>query len=393
MKTAYIVSPLRSAVGKAFRGNLRSKRPDDLCADLIRAVVAANPGIDPHEIDDCIVGCAMPEAEQGMNVARFSVLLANLPDVVPGVTVNRFCSSGLQTIAMAAFQVQAGAAHCILAGGTESMSLVPMMGHKAVGSRTIMKDGRGDYYLGMGLTAENVSKDYKVSREDQDRFSYESHKKAGEAIQKGLFKSEIVPVKATMRAPGPGGAVALQEVTVDTDEGPRADTSYEALAALKPAFRTGGVVTAGNSSQMSDGAAMCMVVSEEFVKKYNLKPMARFVSFSVAGVPPRVMGIGPIEAIPRALKLGGLSLKDIQRIELNEAFAAQALAVMRHLEIDPGIVNPTGGAIALGHPLGATGAKLTATLLHGMERDKQKYGLVSMCIGTGMGAAGIFEKL
>jgi acetyl-CoA acyltransferase len=393
MKTAYIVSPLRSAVGKAFRGNLRSKRPDDLCADLIRAVVAANPGIDPHEIDDCIVGCAMPEAEQGMNVARFSVLLANLPDNVPGVTVNRFCSSGLQTIAMAAFQVQAGAAHCILAGGTESMSLVPMMGHKAVGSRTIMKDGRGDYYLGMGLTAENVSKDYKVSREDQDRFSLESHRKAADAIQKGLFKKEIVPVKATLRAPGPGGAVALQELTVDTDEGPRADTSYEALAGLKAAFRTGGVVTAGNSSQMSDGAAMCMVVSEEFVKKYNLKPMARFVSFSVAGVPPRVMGIGPIEAIPRALKLGGVSLKDIQRIELNEAFAAQALAVMRHLEIDPGLVNPTGGAIALGHPLGATGAKLTATLLHGMERDKQKYGLVSMCIGTGMGAAGIFEKL
>ncbi len=393
MKTAYIVSPMRSAVGKAFRGNLRSKRPDDLCADLIRAVVAANPGIDPHEIDDCIVGCAMPEAEQGMNVARFAVLLANLPDTVPGVTVNRFCSSGLQTIAMAAFQVQAGAAHCILAGGTESMSLVPMMGHKAVGSRSILKDGRGDYYLGMGLTAENVSKDYKVSREDQDRFSFESHKKAGEAIQKGLFKAEIAPVKATLRAPGAGGTVALQEVTVDTDEGPRLDTSYEALAGLKPAFRTGGVVTAGNSSQMSDGAAMCMVVSEEFVKKYNLKPMARFVSFSVAGVPPRVMGIGPIEAIPRALKLGGLSLKDIQRVELNEAFAAQALAVMRHLEIDPGIVNPTGGAIALGHPLGATGAKLTATLLHGMQRDKQKYGLVSMCIGTGMGAAGIFEKL
>jgi acetyl-CoA acyltransferase len=393
MKTAYIVSPLRSAVGKAFRGNLRSKRPDDLCADLIRAVMAANPGVDPKEIDDCIVGCAMPEAEQGMNVARFAVLLANLPENVPGVTVNRFCSSGLQTIAMAAFQVQAGAAHCILAGGTESMSLVPMMGHKAVGSRTIMKEGRGDYYLGMGLTAENVSKDYKVSREDQDRFSYESHQKAVAAIQKGLFKAEIAPVKATIRMPGPGGAVALQELTVDTDEGPRADTSYEALASLKPAFRTAGVVTAGNSSQMSDGAAMCMVVSEEFVKKYNLKPMARFVSFSVAGVPPRVMGIGPIEAIPRALKLGGLSLKDIQRIELNEAFAAQALAVMRHLEIDPAIVNPTGGAIALGHPLGATGAKLTATLLHGMERDKQKYGLVSMCIGTGMGAAGIFEKL
>ncbi len=393
MKTAYIVSPLRSAVGKAYRGNLRSKRPDDLCADLIRAVVAANPSIDPREIDDCFVGCAMPEAEQGMNIARFAVLLADLPDSVAGVTVNRFCSSGLQTIAMAAFQVQAGGAHCILAGGTESMSLVPMMGHKPVGSRTVLKNGRGDYYLNMGLTAENVSKDYKISREDQDRFSYESHKKAFEAIQKGHFKSEIAAVKATLRSPGPGGTVSLQELTVDTDEGPRADTSVEALGGLKAAFRTGGVVTAGNSSQMSDGAAMCMVVSEEFVKKYNLQPMGRFMSFSVAGVPPRVMGIGPIEAIPRALKLAGLSLKDIQRVELNEAFAAQALAVLRHLEIDPGIVNPTGGAIALGHPLGATGAKLTATLLHGMQRDKQKYGLVSMCIGTGMGAAGVFERL
>ncbi len=393
MKTAYIVSPLRSAVGKAMRGNLRSKRPDDLCADLIRAVMAANPGIDPREIDDCFVGCAMPEAEQGMNIARFSVLLADLPDSVPGVTVNRFCSSGLQTIAMAAFQVQAGAAQCILAGGTESMSLVPMMGHKPVGSRTVLKNGRGDYYLGMGLTAENVSKDYKVSREDQDRFSYESHKKAFEAIQKGHFKAEIAPVKATLRSPGPGGTAAIQELLVDTDEGPRADTSVEALGGLKPAFRAGGSVTAGNSSQMSDGAAMCLVVSEEFVKKYKLQPLGRFVSFAVAGVPPRVMGIGPIEAIPRALKLGGLSLKDIQRVELNEAFAAQALAVMRHLEIDPGIINPTGGAIALGHPLGATGAKLTATLLHGMQRDQQKYGIVSMCIGTGMGAAGVFERL
>jgi acetyl-CoA acyltransferase len=393
MKTAYIVSPLRSAVGKAYRGNLRSKRPDDLCADLIRSVVAANPSIDPREIDDCFVGCAMPEAEQGMNIARFAVLLADLPDSVAGVTVNRFCSSGLQTIAMAAFQIQAGGAHCILAGGTESMSLVPMMGHKPVGSRTVLKNGRGDYYLNMGLTAENVAKDYKISREDQDRFSYESHKKAFEAIQKGHFKAEIAAVKATLRSPGPGGTVSLQELTVDTDEGPRADTSVEALGGLKAAFRTGGVVTAGNSSQMSDGAAMCMVVSEEFVKKYNLQPMGRFMSFSVAGVPPRVMGIGPIEAIPRALKLAGLSLKDIQRVELNEAFAAQALAVLRHLEIDPGMVNPTGGAIALGHPLGATGAKLTATLLHGMQRDKQKYGLVSMCIGTGMGAAGVFERL
>jgi acetyl-CoA acyltransferase len=393
MKAAYIVSPFRSAVGKALRGSLRSKRPDDLCADVIRAVMKDNPTVDPQEIDDVIIGCAMPEAEQGMNVARFALLLADLPHGVSGVTVNRFCSSGLQTIAMAAFQVQAGGDNCILAGGTESMSLVPMMGHKPVGSRTVLKNGREDYYLSMGLTAENVSKEYKISREDQDRFSFESHQKAVQAIEKGLLKDEIVPVTATFRTPGPNGTVQVQEQVFQVDEGPRADTTFEALSGLRAAFKTGGSVTAGNSSQMSDGAAMCMVASEEFVKKYQLKPMARFVSFAVAGVPPRVMGIGPVEAIPRALKLGGLSLKDIQRMELNEAFAAQALAVLRHLEIDPKIVNLTGGAIALGHPLGATGAKLTATLLHGMKRDRQRYGLVSMCIGTGMGAAGIFELL
>lgn len=393
MKTAYIVSPLRSAVGKAHRGSLRTKRPDDLCADVIRAIMQQNPSVDPNEIDDVILGCAMPEAEQGMNVARFALLLADLPQGVPGVTVNRFCSSGLETIAMAAHRVQAGAAHCILAGGTESMTLVPMMGHKPVGSRTVLKGGREDYYLSMGLTAENVSKDYKVSREEQDQFSLASHQKSTKAIEGGLFKNEIVPVKATFRTPGPGGLSQVTEQVFDTDEGPRGDTTLEALAGLRAAFKTGGSVTAGNSSQMSDGAAMAMICSEEFVKKYKLQPMARFVSYSVAGVPPRVMGIGPIEAIPRALKQGGLALKDIQRVELNEAFAAQALAVLRHLSIDPNIVNPTGGAIAMGHPLGATGAKLTASLLHGMKRDKQKYGIVSMCIGTGMGAAGIFESL
>ncbi len=393
MKTAYIVSPLRSAVGKAGRGALRSKRPDDLCADVIRAVMKANPSIDPQTIDDVILGCAMPEAEQGMNVARFALLLADLPQSVPGVTVNRFCSSGLQTIAMAAYQVQAGGAECILAGGVESMTLVPMMGHKPVGSRTVLKNGREDYYLGMGLTAENVAKDYKISREDQDRFAYESHRKAIQAIEKGWSRDEIVPISVSYRSPGPGGTIQEQSAVFAVDEGPRADTSVEALASLKAAFKTGGSVTAGNSSQMSDGAAMCLVVSEDYLKKYKLTPLARFVSFSVAGVPPRVMGIGPIEAIPRALRAGGLKLKDIQRVELNEAFAAQALAVQRQLEIDPLIINPTGGAIALGHPLGATGAKLTATLLHGMKRDKQKYGMVSMCIGTGMGAAGIFELL
>lgn len=391
MKTAYIVSPMRTAVGKAKRGSLRTTRPDDFCASLIKSVIKATPSFDLHEIDDVILGCAMPEAEQGMNVARLALLLADLPDSVPGVTVNRFCSSGLQTIAMAAHQVQAGAAHCILAGGTESMSLIPMMGHKVVGSRAIMKDGREDYYLGMGLTAENVAKDYKISREEQDAFAMASNHKAAAAIQKGFFKDEIAPVTVTFRRPQSGGKVHTEAVTFLEDEGPRADTTMEALGKLKPAFKEGGSVTAGNSSQMSDGAGMCLVVSEEFVKRHNLKPLARFVSFSVAGVPPRVMGIGPVEAIPRALKLGGMKIDQIQRVELNEAFAAQGLAVLRTLKIDPEIVNPTGGAIALGHPLGATGAKLTATLLHGMKRDKQKYGMVSMCIGTGMGAAGIFE--
>jgi acetyl-CoA acyltransferase len=388
---AYIVSPLRSAVGKAYRGTLRVKRPDDLCADVIRAVVKAS-GVDPALIDDVIVGCAMPEAEQGMNVARFALLLAGLPESVPGVTVNRFCSSGLQTIGMAASAVKAGDAECILAGGTESMTAVPMMGHKVVGSRTVMET-HPDFYLGMGLTAENVATEYKVSREDQDRFSYESHVKAAKAIAGGLFKDEIVPVDVTFRSPGPNGTAKAETVSFATDEGPRADTTPEALAKLKPAFKAGGSVTAGNSSQMSDGAAMCLVCSEDFVKKHDLKPVARLAGYSVAGVPPRVMGIGPIAAIPKAAKAAGIKAGELERIELNEAFAAQALAVVRSVGLDPARVNLTGGAIALGHPLGATGAKLTATLLHGMRRDKQKWGLVSMCIGTGMGAAGIFERL
>jgi acetyl-CoA acyltransferase len=391
MKSVYIVSPLRSAVGKAYRGALRNKRPDDLCADVIKAVVARSK-VDPALIEDVIVGCAMPEAEQGMNVARFALLLAGLPEHVPGVTVNRFCSSGLQTIAMAASQVRAGESDCILAGGTESMTMIPMMGHKVVGSRTVM-DSHPEFYLGMGMTAENVAKDYKVSREDQDRFSLESNQKASQAIEKGWFKDEIVPVTVTTRTPAAGGEVKVTEAQFAQDEGPRPDTTLEALAKLRPAFLTGGTVTAGNSSQMSDGASMCLVCSEDFVKKHNLQPMARFAGFAVAGVPPRIMGIGPIAAIPKALKQAGLKQDQIERIELNEAFAAQALAVVRDLKLDPKIVNPTGGAIALGHPLGATGAKLTATLLHGLRRDKQKYGMVSMCIGTGMGAAGIFERL
>jgi len=391
MPAAYIVSPLRSPVGKAFKGGLRSKRPDDLCADVIRAVIKQS-GVDPALIEDVILGCAMPEGDQGMNVARFALLLAGLPESVPGVTVNRFCSSGLQTIGMAAAAVKAGDMDCVLAGGTESMTMVPMMGFKPVGSRTV-NDTHPDFYLGMGMTAENVAREYKISREDQDKFAYESNIRAAAAIEKGLFKNETVAIDTTFRTPGASGTVKVDQVSFTADDGPRADTTVEVLGKLRPAFLAGGSVTAGNSSQMSDGAAMALVCSEAFVKKHNLQPMARLLSFAVAGVPPRIMGIGPVEAIPLALKKAGISLSQIDRVELNEAFAAQALAVLRTLNIDPSKVNKTGGAIALGHPLGATGAKLTATLLHGMRRDKEKYGIVSMCIGTGMGAAGVFELL
>jgi acetyl-CoA acyltransferase len=388
----YIVSPLRSPIGKAFKGSLRAKRPDDLCADIIRAVMTQNPQLDPALIEDVIVGCAMPEAEQGMNVARFALLLAGLPNNVPGVTVNRFCASGIQTIAMAADRIKAGDADCILAGGTESMTLIPMMGHKVVGSRTVM-DTHPEFYLGMGMTAENVAKDYKISRDDQDQFSVDSHMKAVKAIEGGLFKNEIAPVSVTFRAPGKNGEAKVDTRMFDTDEGARGDTTLDALGKLKPAFLQGGTVTAGNSSQMSDGAAMCLVVSEKFAKQHNLKSVARFCGYSVAGVEPRIMGIGPVAAIPKALARAGLKQDQIQRIELNEAFAAQGLAVIRELKLNPAIINPTGGAIALGHPLGATGAKLTATLINGLHRDKQKYGMVTMCIGTGMGAAAIFEAV
>jgi acetyl-CoA acyltransferase len=388
----YIVSPLRSAIGKAFKGSLRVKRPDDLCADVIRAVMGKNPGLDPGLVEDVVIGCAMPEAEQGMNVARFALLLAGLPDHVPGVTVNRFCSSGVQTIAMAADRIKAGDADCILAGGTESMTMIPMMGHKVVGSRTVM-DSHPEFYLGMGMTAENVAKDFKISRDDQDHFAVESHKKAVKAIDSGWFKEEIAPVTVTYRIPGKDGQATVATKTFETDEGARADTTIDALTKLKPAFLQGGTVTAGNSSQMSDGAAICLVVSEKFAAKHNLKPVARFCGYSVAGVAPRIMGIGPVAAIPKALARAGIKQDQVERIELNEAFAAQALAVVRELKLDPAIINPTGGAIALGHPLGATGAKLAATLIHGLRRDRQKYGMVSMCIGTGMGAAAIFEAL
>jgi len=391
-KPVYIVSPFRTAVGKAFRGAFAAKRPDDMGAELIKGMLQRTAPFDPALVEDVYFGCAMPEAEQGMNVARFISLLSGLPESVPAVTVNRFCSSGLQTIGMAADRVRAGHADCIIAGGVESMSLIPMMGHKVVGSR-VVNDTHPDFYLGMGMTAENVAGDYKISRAEQDQFALASHQKASNAIEKGLFKDEIIPISVTKRTPAKDGAVSLQTFDFAQDEGPRPDSSLEALNKLPAVFRVGGSVTAGNSSQMSDGAAACIVASESFVKQHNLKPMAIMHGFDVAGVPPRIMGIGPIAAIPKVLKRAGLKIGDIDRIELNEAFASQALAVLRDLKIDQARVNPTGGAIALGHPLGATGAKLTATLLHGMKRDKQKYGLVSMCIGTGMGAAGLFELL
>jgi len=391
-KPVYIIDIKRTAVGKALRGTLKHTRPDDMCAAVIKDLLVRNPKLDPSKIDDVIVGCAMPEAQQGMNVGRFIALLAGLPESVPGVTVNRFCSSGLQTMAMAAHQIAAGGAECILAGGTESMSMVPMMGHVVVAGESAMAQDP-NYYLGMGLTAENVADEYKVSREDQDKFATESHRRATEAIASGLFKQEITPLKITSKKMHPDGRAKHTAITFEQDEGPRADTSPLALARLRAAFKTGGSVTAGNSSQMSDGAAMSILASEAFVKEHGLTPRARFCGFAVAGVSPKIMGIGPVAAIPKALKQAGITQKEIVRIELNEAFASQALAVMRTLELDPAMTNPTGGAIALGHPLGTTGCKLAATLLYGMQRDKQKYGLVSMCIGTGMGAAGVFENL
>lgn len=392
MKEVYVVAPYRSAVGKAFRGSLANKRPDDLCAEVIKGVLEKAGPFDHSEIDDVIVGCAMPEAEQGMNVARFALLLAGLPESVPGVTVNRFCSSGIQTMAMAADQIRAGNAECILAGGTESMTMVPMMGNKVVGSRTIM-DAHPDFYLGMGLTAENVASDYKITREEQDAFAVESHRKACEAIEKGLFKDEIIPIEVESRRPGENGSVQIHKKMFDQDEGPRPDTNPESLAKLRTVFKTTGSVTAATSSQMSDGAGMAILCSEEFVKKHNLKPMAKFLSFAVKGVPPRIMGIGPVAALPEALKRAGISKQDLDWIELNEAFASQSIAVIRDLELDKSKINPYGGAIALGHPLGATGAKLAATAIHGLHRTNKKYAAVTMCIGTGMGAAGVFERV
>jgi acetyl-CoA acyltransferase len=397
IQDAYIVAATRTPVGKAPRGVFRNTRPDDMLAHVIKAVLAQAPGIDPHEIADVIIGCAMPEAEQGMNVARIGLLLAGLPDTVPGVTINRFCSSGLQSVAMAADRIRLGEAELVLAGGTESMSMVPMMGHKIAMNPAIFNDENIGIAYGMGITAENVAKQWKISREEQDAFSVESHRRALAAQAAGEFRDEITPFRLDDHYPDLATrGIVTDSRLIENDEGPRPGTTPEVLAKLKTVFRNGqfgGTVTAGNSSQMSDGAGAVLLASEAALKKYNLQPLGRFVGFSVAGVPPEIMGIGPKEAIPKALRQTGIGQDQLDWIELNEAFAAQSLAVIKDLHLDPAKVNPLGGAIALGHPLGATGAIRIATLLHGMRRRKQKYGMVTMCIGTGMGAAGVFEAL
>ena len=394
VQEAYIVAATRTPVGKAPRGMFRNTRPDDLLAHALKGVLAQVPSLDPSRIGDVIIGCAMPEAEQGLNVARIALLLADIPNEVPGVTVNRFCSSGLQAVAMAADRIRLGEADVMLAGGMESMSMVPMMGNKVAFNPAIFENEHVGIAYGMGLTAEKVAERWKVSREAQDAFALQSHQRAVAAINNGEFKDEITAYTITDHVPDvTGGEIKVAQRVVAQDEGPRADTSIEALGKLKTVFAQKGSVTAGNSSQMSDGAAAVLLCSEAALKRYNLTPIGKFLGFSVAGVPPEIMGIGPREAIPRVLKQVGLKLDDMGWIELNEAFAAQSLAVINDVGLNPEIVNPLGGAIALGHPLGATGAIRTATLLHGLRRRKQKYGMVTMCIGTGMGAAGIFESL
>jgi acetyl-CoA acyltransferase len=395
IQDAYIVAAMRLPVAKR-RGMYRNVRPDDMLAHAIKSVLAQAPGLDPHAIGDVIVGCAMPEAEQGMNVARIGLLLAGLPDTVPGITINRFCSSGVQAVADAAARIRLGEADVMIAAGTESMTVMPqMMGNKiAMNPAIFEKDENIGIAYGMGLTAEKVAQQWKVTREEQDAFAAASHAKAVAAIAAGKFKAEISPFEIIEHLPDLGsGTVKLKRRTADTDEGPRPDSSVEALARLRPVFAARGSVTAGNSSQMSDGAGAVLLASESALKRFDLTPVARFAGYAVAGVPPEVMGIGPIEAIPRALKQAGVAKQDVDWIELNEAFAAQSLAVMKALELDPAKVNPLGGAIALGHPLGATGAIRTATVVHALQREKLKWGMVTMCIGTGMGAAGLFERV
>ena len=392
MQDAVIVAGVRTAVGKAPRGTLRTTRPDDLGALVLKAVMERAPGLAPQEVDDVIMGCAMPEGEQGMNVARIASQRAGLPDDVPGMTVNRFCSSGLQTVALAAQQIMSGMAQTVIAGGTESMSMVPMSGNK-FSPNPYLAEFDPDVYIGMGITAENVAREHGITRADQDEFALRSHHNALAAIAAGRFKDEIVPVDVDLTSVSDDGELVHQTFRFDTDEGPRRDTSIERLAGLKPVFHVKGSVTAGNASQTSDGAAALILMSREKAEALGLKPLARFVSFAVGGLAPEVMGFGPAVAIPKALKLAKLDLDDIDLIELNEAFAAQALAVVRKLEIDIERVNVNGGAIALGHPLGATGAKLTVSLLNELRRRGGRYGMVTMCIGGGMGAAGIFENL
>ncbi|WP_295715416.1 acetyl-CoA C-acyltransferase [Mucilaginibacter sp.] len=389
---AYIVAASRSAVGKASRGGFRFTRPDTLAAEVIKQLVASVPNVDKEQIEDVIVGNATPEAEQGLNVARLISLMALDTDKVPGMTVNRYCASGLETIAIASAKIHAGIADCIIAGGVESMSLLPMGGWRIVPNADVAI-AHPDYYWGMGLTAEAVAREYNINRDEQDQFSYQSHQKAISAIAGGKFKNQIVPVNVSENYVDETGKRKTRSFIIDTDEGPRADTSIEALAKLKPVFDAKGLVTAGNSSQTSDGAAFVMVVSERFMKANNLTPIARLVNYAVVGVPPRIMGIGPLYAIPEVLKKAGLKQDEIDLFELNEAFASQSLAVIKGLGLNPDIVNVNGGAIALGHPLGCSGAKLSVQLFDELKQRDKKYGMVTMCVGTGQGAAGIFELL
>ncbi len=394
MRDVVVAAALRTPVGRASRGTFRQTRPDDLAAAVLRALLAKAPKLDPARIGDVILGCAMPEGEQGMNVGRVVTLLAGLPVSVPGMTVNRFCSSGLETIHIGAMEIATGQSDFVLAGGVESMTLIPMGGLRFLPNPALASDAPATY-LNMGLTAERLAERHSIPREAQDAFAYASHQKALAALESGKFLEETVPVKASVNSPGPDGRPQVRETVLDKDEGPRADTTLEALAKLKPAFKAGGTVTAGNSSQMSDGAAAVLLTTPELAAEAGLDPLARYVTYAVAGVPPEIMGIGPVEAIPKALARAGLRLDDIDVIELNEAFAAQSLAVLQRMGLDPADprINPNGGAIALGHPLGCTGAKLTATALHELRRRRGRYAMVTMCIGTGMGAAGIFEAL
>lgn len=394
MKPVYIVEAVRTPIGKAPRGMFNKTRPDDLLARCLSEILDRNPNLDPQTIGDIIIGCAMPEAEQGMNIARIAALLAGLPDSVPAMTLNRFCSSGIQAVATAAQQIACGQMDAAIAGGTESMSMVPMMGHKIAMNPKVFSDDNIAIAYGMGITAEKVAEQWQISREQQDQFAARSHQKAIDATEQGLFKDEIIAFDIKSSKPDLANADYISSTkTATIDEGPRPGSTPETLAKLRPVFRMGGSVTAGNSSQMSDGAGALLLVNETVLKRDNLTPIAQFHGFSVAGVPPEIMGIGPIKAIPKVLKQTGLKMQDLDWIELNEAFAAQSLAVIKELKLNPEVINPNGGAIALGHPLGATGACRAATAIHGLRRTGGKYGMVTMCIGTGMGAAGIIEAL